>query len=353
LTSFGGAERVLAQLHTLYPDAPIYASVFDRSRLPPQTASWDLRGTGLQRLPGVSHYSRALLPLMPAAFARLDLRGYDVVITASSAFSKNVRPDAGAPNLCYCHTPPRYLWDLRDSYTPGLSGRLASPLIRWLRARDSAAAARVTRFIANSRNVAERIRRNYNRDSTVIYPPVEVERISPNGLPADDFYLVVSRLVGYKRVDLAVQACNRLGRRLIVVGTGPEAARLRSLAGPTVQFAGALPDAEIAGLYARCKAFLFPGLEDFGIAPVEAQAAGRPVVAFAQGGARETVLDGATGLLFTEQTVDSLADAMLRLDAAPMAPLACRTNAERFSAEKFRTQMAAAVTGAYSSGSTL
>lgn len=334
---------MLTQLHALYPDAPIYASVFDRSRLPRHTDEWDIRGTMLQRLPGVRRYSRALLPLMPAAFARLDLSACDVVLTTSSAFSKNVRPRAGVPNICYCFTPPRYLWDLRESYTPGAAGKLALPLVRWLRHRDRLAADRVTRFIAISNTVAERVRRTYARDCTVIYPPVEVDRIAPNGLPPEDFYLVVSRLVSYKRVDLAVEACNRLGRRLVVVGGGPELPRLRRLAGPTIEFRGILDDAEVAQLYARCRAFLFPGLEDFGIAPLEAQAAGRPVLAFGDGGATETVLDGVTGLWFRAQTVDALVDAMERLDSQSIAAAACVANARRFGAAEFRGRMREAI----------
>jgi glycosyltransferase involved in cell wall biosynthesis len=335
----------------MYPDAPIYASVFDRRRLPRHTDSWDLRGTLLQRLPGVRRYSRALLPLMPAAFAHLDLRAYDLIITTSSAFSKNVSPRAGVANLCYCFTPPRYLWDLHQAYAPGLRGRLAAPLVRWLRARDRKAATRVSRFVAISNTVATRIERTYERDCTVVYPPVEVERIRPNGLPPEDFFLVVSRLVSYKRVDLAVAACARLGRPLVVVGDGPERRRLERLAGPQTRFTGVLPDAEVAELFARCRALLFPGLEDFGIAPVEAQAAGRPVIAFGNGGATETVLDGETGLFFGEQSPEALASAILRLDTWSADPAACRRNAERFSADRFRTEMAAAVCEAHSSGS--
>jgi glycosyltransferase involved in cell wall biosynthesis len=208
---------------------------------------------------------------------------------------------------------------------------------------DRVSSDRVDHFVANSREVAGRIRRHYRRDSEVIYPPVDTGAIRPNGRPAEDFYLVVSRLVGYKRVDLAVQAATRLGRRLVVVGRGPELKRLRALAGPTVELRGWVDDAEVASLYARCRGFLFPGLEDFGIAPVEVQAAGRPVVAYARGGALETVVDGVTGVLFEEQTVESLAGAILRLEAMETDPAACRRNAERFGAPEFRRRMHAAI----------
>lgn len=294
----------------------------------------------LQRFPGVSAYSRVLLPLMPAAFERFDLSGFDAVISVSTAFSKNVCVEDGAVTLCYCNTPPRYLWDLWDEYRRRIpASRVLSPLVEWLRAKDLAAAARVDQFVGNSDNVAGRIRRHYGRESVVIYPPVDTDRVLGDGQPPDDFYLVVTRLVGYKRVDLAIEACNRLKRRLVVVGTGNQFEHLRRLAGPTVTFAGALPDADVAKLYARAKAFLFPGFEDFGITPVEAQAAGRPVVAFGKGGALETVVGGVTGVFFHEQSVDAVVDAMKQLDHLDIDPRACRANAERFDSSIFRQQI--------------
>lgn len=323
----------------------MYTSVYDPRKLPAEFATWDIRPTALQRLPGVRAYSRALLPIMPWAFRRLDLAAFDVVITTSSAFSKSVMRPAGAVNLCYCHTPPRYLWDLSDEYLgAGAASRALDPLVRWLRQRDIDAAADVDHFIANSENVARRIRHAYGRDATIIYPPVDTHRVRPNGRPSEDFYLVVSRLVPYKRIDLAIEACNRLHRRLIIVGAGPALTRLRALAGTTVEFAGALPDDDVADLYSRCRAFLFPAHEDFGISAVEAQAAGRPVVAFAAGGALETVRDGVTGVHFAEQTVDAVVDAIERLERLDVDTLLCRANAERFDASVFRDRIASLVT---------
>ena len=339
LTSFGGAERVLHHLRLLYPSAPIFTSVFEPARLPVELRTWDVRSTFLQRFPLVRYYSRLLLPLMPAAFDQLDLRDYDVVITASSAFSKNVRVASGARNVCYCHTPPRYLWDLTDQYLSITARTVAGPTLRWLREADRRASQRVDEFVANSSTVAERIRRAYGREARVIFPPVDTDRIQPNGRPAEDFYLVVSRFVPYKRVDLAVAACTRLGRKLVVVGTGPETARLRAAAGPTVSFTGALTDEAVADLYARCRAFVFPGFEDFGIAPVEAQAAGRPVIAFGAGGATETVVDGQTGVFFHEQTVDALVRAIEQLENTEFDPAVCRANAMRFDATIFRERI--------------
>jgi len=328
----------------LYPAAPIFTSVFEPSRLPLEMRAWDVRPTALQRLPLVRHYSRALLPLMPRAFDRLNVRDYDVVITVSSAFSKNVRTEVGARNLCYCLTPPRYLWDLASQYLGGATRTLASPAIAWLRAADRRAADRVNDFLAISETVADRVHRAYGRTASIVFPPVDTDRVRPNDRPAEDFYLVVSRLVAYKRIDLAIDACNRLGRKLVVVGVGPERGRLERRAGPTIRFTGALSDAEIADLYARCRGFVFPGLEDFGITPVEAQAAGRPVISFGQGGAAETVVDGMTGIHFHVQSVDALADAIERSERIDFDPARCRENAMRFDSAVFRERMDAAVT---------
>lgn len=340
LNSFGGAERVLIQLHRMFPEAPIFTSVYDPTGLPPEMQGWDVRPSFLQRIPFAKRRHQWLLPLMPLAFEQFDLREYDLVLTTSSACAKGVITRPETLNICFCHTPTRYLWDLYHDY---VGGRRAAPLIapvaHWLRMWDRLAADRVDHFVANSRQTAARIARHYRRESEVVHPPVDVERFAPDGREPDDFYLVVSRLVEYKRIDLAVEACNRLGRRLVVVGDGPGMAGLRRLAGPTVEFRGKLPDAEVAALYARCRAFLFPGHEDFGIAPVEVQAAGRPVVAYGRGGAEETVIDGATGVLFDEQSVESLCAAMLRLEQGRFVPADCRRNAERFASEHFRRRM--------------
>jgi glycosyltransferase involved in cell wall biosynthesis len=337
LNSFGGAERVLIELHRMFPEAPIYTSVYDPAGLPPEMQGWDVRPSFLQRIPFARRRHQWLLPLMPLAFEQFDLSEYDLVITTSSACAKGVLTRPDTLNLCFCHTPTRYLWDLYHEYVRGhRAAPLIAPVAHWLRMWDRLAADRVDHFVANSRETAARIARHYRRESEVIHPPVEVDRFQPTGREPEDFYLVVSRLVAYKRIDLAIEACNRLGRRLMVVGEGPELPALRRLAGPTVEFRGRLPDAEVAELYARCRAFLFPGREDFGIAPVEVQAAGRPVVAFGRGGAVETVIDGRTGVLFDEQSADALGAAVLRFEQLAFRPEECRRNAERFSREKFR-----------------
>jgi glycosyltransferase involved in cell wall biosynthesis len=344
MSNVGGGGRVLSELHAMYPEAPIYTTISDPLALPEEMRSWDIRPSFLQRVPFARKRYQAFLPLMPLAFEQFDLREYDLVISTSSACAKGVITLPGTLHLCYCYTPCRYLWDLYHDYTRGKRSRpLIAPVAHWLRMWDRLSADRVDHFIAISQEVAGRIRRHYRRDSEVIYPPVDVDRVRPNGKPAEDFYLVVSRLVDYKRVDLAVDAANRLGRRLIVVGEGPARRRLEALAGPTVEFRGHLPDCEVADLMARCRAFLFPGWEDFGIAPVEAQAAGRPVLAYARGGALETVVEGVTGVLFDEQTVNSLVEAILRFESISCDPELCRDNAERFDAREFPRRIRAAV----------
>lgn len=345
LDTFGGGERVLAHLHAMYPEAPVFTTVHRPEVLPEELQGLDVRTSFIQRIPVVRRRHATYLPLMPLAFEQFDFSGYDVVVSLSSACAKGVITPPGTASVCYCHTPCRYIWDLYHEYAAGLSlpaRAVFAPLAHALRIWDRAASDRVDHFVANSHEVAGRIRKHYRRDSEVIHPPVDVERFTPRAEP-DDFYLVASRLVGYKRVDLAVRAATRLGRRLVVVGFGPETARLRAMAGPTVEFRGRVSDAEVAGLLARCRALLFPGLEDFGITPVECQAAGRPVIAYGRGGILDTVADGVTGLFFEEQSEEALVEAILAFEARTWDPALCRRNAERFGADEFRRRMRATV----------
>jgi glycosyltransferase involved in cell wall biosynthesis len=310
----------------------------------------------VQRLPAVNTRYRYYLPLFPTAVESFDLRGYDLVLSSSHCVAKGARPGPGVPHVSYCFTPMRYVWDLYDEYFGGRAGRLtrlvmpavAARLRRW----DRESSARVDRFVAISRHVAARIDRCYGRVAEVIYPPVDVRRFEVAAGGDDGFYLIVSALAPYKRLDLAVQAAGILGRRLLVVGWGPEERRLRALAGPGIEFLGRRSDEEIAELYRRCRAVLFPGLEDFGIVPLEAMAAGRPTIAFAAGGALETVIapGGArppTGLFFHAQTVDALADAMRRLEGGAVAfdPKALRARAEEFDRTRFKQRMASFLDG--------
>ena len=353
LTGMRGGERCLEVFGELFPDADLFTLLHVPGSVAPVIERRRVITSFLQSIPGVERRYRLCLPLFPAAIRSFDLAGYDLILSSSHAVAKSVRVPRGALHVCYCFTPMRYVWDLYDDYFGARAGFVARtampPLAAALRRWDRRTAAGVHHFIAISRFVADRIRRCYARHAEVIYPPVDVSRFRLGGAP-DDFYLVVSALAPYKRVDLAVEAANRLGRRLLVVGTGPEARRLRARAGPTVELLGWRDDAEVAELYARCRALLFPSVEDFGITPLEAMAAGRPVVALGQGGALETVIppggaEPATGLFFAEQTVDALATAIRRLESEPeaFAPKALRRRAEGFDRPIFKDRIAQAL----------
>jgi glycosyltransferase involved in cell wall biosynthesis len=344
LNQYGGAERVLEHLHDMYPTAPIYTSIYAASQLPAHYRRMDIRTTFMQRLPGVHRHHQKYLLGYPFAFESLDLAAYDLVLSNSSAWCKGVLTPPETLHVCYCLTPMRWAWaygDYVERERLGAGLRRVLPLVmHYLRIWDVASAQRVDRFLAISRAVAERIRKYYGREAEVIYPPVEVERFTPRAA-AEDFYLIVSRLVPYKRVDLAVQAFNTLGWPLKIVGDGRDRAALQARARANVEFLGRLPDAAVCDLMARCRAFLFPGHEDFGIAPVEAQAAGRPVVAYAAGGALDTVIDGTTGVLFREQSAPALAAAAQRCADLAWDAAAIRTHAEGFGATSFRAKLGA------------
>jgi glycosyltransferase involved in cell wall biosynthesis len=344
LNQYGGAERVLEHLHAMYPAAPIYTSMYAPELMPPQYRRMDIRTTFMQRLPGVHRHHQPYLLAYPFAFESLSLGEYDVVLSNSSAWCKGVLTPPETLHICYCLTPMRWAWSYREYVERERIGpalRRVLPLaMHYLRLWDVASAQRVDRFLAISQAVAARIRKYYGREAEVIYPPVDVDRFTPRAEP-EDFYLVVSRLIPYKRVDLAVQAFNALGWPLKVVGDGRDRAALQARARPNVEFLGRLPDAAVCDLMARCRAFLFPGLEDFGIAPVEAQAAGRPVVAYAGGGALDTVVDGVTGVHFAPQTAAALADAVRRSADVPWDPATIRAHAERYSAASFRRRLGA------------
>ncbi len=343
-----GAERVVLEMHECLPDAPIHTLLFDPDRMGPPWPDLDVRPSWLQRLPGALRLYRKLYLLMPLAVESMSLGPCDVVLSSSSAWVKNIRPPGGALHICYCYTPARFLWHWNREYVSSLG--LPFPL-NWLvrlsllplRGWDWRGSGRVHAFIAISRAVQQRIRRYYNRESAVIYPPVDTERFRPDASPPGDYFLVVSTLNPYKRVDLAVEACNRLGLQLKVAGDGAQFEELAKLAGPTVEMLGKVSEEDLPGLYAGCRAFLMPQEEDFGIAPLEAQAAGRPVIAYAAGGALETIVDGVTGAYFAEQTPDSLCRALRGFETADLSPAACRDNALRFSRERFARELRATV----------
>jgi glycosyltransferase involved in cell wall biosynthesis len=350
LNQRGGAEDVLEALVGLYPDSPIFTSIYARDLMPAVYRDWDIRAQWVDRLPGIHSHHQPYLPLYPLGWGGLDLSDYDVVLSNKSGFCHGVWYGDDTLHICYCLAPTRYLWQL-DSYIAreglGRAARLGlRPLVAALKRWDYAAAQRVHHFIAISSEIRQRIKTFYNRDSTVIYPPVDTSRFQPSAT-VEDYYLVVSRLVPYKRIDLAVQAATRLGVPLKIGGKGRDLERLQAMAGPTVEFLGYVSDEQLTDLMARCKAFLFPGLEDFGITPVQAQAAGRPVIAFAGGGALDTVIPGRTGELFQEMTVESLMNVMQPFDASAYDPATVRVHAEQFDTQVFNRQVAGYVEQAW------
>jgi glycosyltransferase involved in cell wall biosynthesis len=341
LNQLGGAEDVLETLVRMFPHAPIHTSMYWRAGMPSAYQSWDIRTTWMDRLPGIYRRHQPYLPLYALAFAQLDLSGYDVVLSNKSGFCHGVQTGKSL-HVCYCLAPTRYVWDL-DEYAarealPRVIKAALRPLIALLRRWDYQAAQRVDRFVAISREIQDRIRRYYGRESVIIYPPVETERFQPASTH-DDYYLIVSRLIPYKRIDLAVRAFTQLGLPLVVVGSGRDREALEELAGPTVTFQGRVPDEELPDLFARCKAYVLPGTEDFCISPVQAQAAGRPVIAFGAGGALDTVVAGKTGMFFHDASPEGLAAAVRGFDPDVLDPHACRANAERFAAGVFEEKL--------------
>lgn len=317
LNQYGGAERVLEHLHRLFPRAPIYTSMFDPRVFPTEYQSWDIRTSFLQRVPMSRSHHQLMLFLYPMAFETFDFADYDLVLSLSSGFSHGVRVDPPGKHVSYCLSPPRFLWTFDNYVRLEGVGRLTRLGLRatvpFLKRWDYVASKRVGTFVAISQVIQERIRRCYGRPSALIYPAIEVDTF-PTSDDVDDYFLVVSRLIPYKRIDLAIEACNRLKLPLKIVGTGRSRAALERLAGPTVEFLGKVDDVTLRQMYARCRALIFPGEEDLGLTPIETQAAGRPVVALGQGGTTETIIEGETGVFFPEQSVDSLVAALQRFD---------------------------------------
>ncbi len=341
LMQMGGAEKVVETLHGMYPDAPIYTSAFDPGAMPKHYREWDIRTSFIQRLILKKYSHRMVLMLYPTAFESFDLSGYDLVISSSSAFAKGVITQPHTTHVCYTHAPMRYAWATQsymEKERVSLVARgLLAPGLHYLRTWDAIAATRVDRYIANSSAVAKRIRKFYRREAEVVHPPVDTGRfqIMPHQKRGDDYALIATRLVPYKRVDLAVKAFTKMGKRLKVAGDGRQIKALRDMAGPTIEFLGYVPDAELPALIANARLFLMPGEEDFGIAPVEANACGVPVVAYAAGGALDVQVEGKTGFLFHQPTPESLCDAVERAWDVDWDPETIRANAMRFDTPTF------------------
>lgn len=341
LNQYGGAERVLEAAHALFPDAPVYTSMYDPDAMPRAYRSWDIRVSFMNRLPLVYRRHQLFLPLYRYAFESFDLSEYDAILSITSAFAHGVNKASHARHICYCLTPARFLWqydDYVENEAVNNTARVFLPsLISSLREWDRRAAAQVDEFIAISHKVQQRIRQWYGRDACLIYPPVDVSsfQIAP---PKDvgDYFLIISRLIPYKRIDLAVDAFTRAGLPLLIAGDGRDRQRLEARAGANVKFLGRVSDRERLDLMARCRAFVFPGEEDFGITPLEANAAGRPVIAYAGGGALDTVIEGMNGVLFREPSAEALAECLRSFDASNFDPGQIRRHAEQFDTSVFQ-----------------
>ncbi|MGO9391965.1 glycosyltransferase [Rhodoblastus sp.] len=342
LVGMRGGEKVVENLCRLFPEADIFTHVYAPDRVSEEIRRHRVIPSFINALPRAKTMYQRYLPLMPLALEQFDLRGYDLILSSESGPAKGVLAPPGALHVCYCHSPMRYVWNMYHDYRER-SGALTKALMpaaaHYIRNWDALSSMRVDHFIANSFTVRDRIQRYYRRDAQVIHPPVDVEAFEVVPEEVSDYFLMVGELVPYKRSELAIEAFNRMGLPLVVIGGGERLDAMRALAGPTVKILGAQPFAVLRRHYARCQALIFPGEEDFGIVPVEAQASGRPVIAYGRGGATETVCDGQSGLLFHEQSVEDLIAAVQRFKTMTFDPLRIAKGARRFSADRFQSAM--------------
>ena len=343
LVAMRGGEKVIEALCKKYPDADIFTHVYDASSVSKLISNHKISTSFISRLPRAAKLYRSYLPLMPLALEQLDLRGYDLIISSESGPAKGIIPPANACHICYCHSPMRYIWNMFHDYRERsgvITRMMMPPLSHYMRNWDAVSSMRVHHFAANSRTVANRLKTYYQRDAEVIFPPVDTKAFHAVGAAEiGNYYLMVGELVGYKRPDLAVEAFNRMGKNLVIIGGGEMLQSIRKIAGPTVTVMGSRPFDDLKHHYARCKALIFPGEEDFGIVPVEAMASGRPVIAYGRGGATETVLDEQTGLFFEEQSVDAIIDAVERLEGVEIDPDAIVAHASSFGEDVFSDRM--------------
>lgn len=344
MNQIGGAEDVLDTLVDLFPDAPIYTSLYAPDRMPAHWQKWDIRTNFIDKLPFSHRKQQLYFPLYPFSFEQHDLRGYDLVISNKSGFCHGIITGPETVHICYCLTPTRYVWRYHQYAEQEQLGRLTRlmllPFLTQLRQWDRLAADRVDHFVAISQEVRRRIEKVYRRESAIIYPPVDTSRFAPCSKDeVEDYYLLVGRLVPYRRIDILIEAFNKLKRPLRIAGSGRDRARLEAMAGPTIKFLGYVPDEELPQLLAQCQAFMFPGEEDFGIAPLQAMASGRPVIAYAAGGALETVLPNKTGILFKQQTVADIIEAIEMCEAQTWDSEFIQTHAKQFDTALFKQQI--------------
>jgi len=350
LTQMGGAEQVVKIFREIYPDAPIYTSIYVPSSVCSSFQTADIRTSFMQRLPMIKKHARRYLPLYPYAFELFDLSEYDVVLSSSSSFAKGVITPPDTCHICYCYTPMRFVWDYHTYIEQEPISRLTKLclpyVIHRLRRWDEITANRVDHFIAISGEIRRRIRKYYRRDAIIIHPPVHTEKFKVSNND-EGYFLILSRLLPYKRIDIAIEAFNYLRLPLKIMGTGRDLPRLQKMAGPTIEFLGRLPDEEMHRCLQGCRALVFPGLEDFGLAPIEAMACGKPVIAYAGGGALETVREGVTGCFFYEQNPDSLIGALASFDPDKFDPWNIRRHAELFDVSVFKEQIQRFIREAY------
>lgn len=334
----GGAERVVEEIYGMFPKASLFAALALQECMPSRLREVPVHTSWMQKLPKIKEYFRLYFLLYPLAMGALPLSEYDLVLSSCFAYAKGVRARQDAIHICYCHTPARWIWNYENYSGRASFGRLQRALlpamIRGLRVWDEGAARQPDHFVANSRTVADRIRRVYQRPAEVIHPPIDVERFHPCK-EREDYYIILSRLVSYKRIDLAVKACTQRRKRLLVIGDGPDRTALEAIAGPSVEFLGRAADKVVEYHVSRCRALLFPGEEDFGMAPLEVAAAGRPTIAYRAGGALETIVENSTGLFFDQQTPEALGDAIETFERQEWSPLVLRHHAKAFGVPVF------------------
>lgn len=343
LTNMGGAEQCVINLHKCFPDAPIYTTFYDQDNMDPIFKEMNIITSSLQKKKNKKYNHKKYYPFMPLAFEEFDLNDYDLVISSSSSCAKGVITNPGSIHICYCHTPMRYAWEKRDEYIAGMGNlkkKLVKILLHYMRIWDTVSSNGVDYFIANSNEVKNRIKKHYKREALVINPPVRCNLFNISDT-TKDYYLVLSRLVTYKRFDLAVEACKELNKNLIVIGEGPEKENLEKLAEgyKNIAFLGRQPDEAVKKYMSEAKALLYPGEEDFGIVPVEAEACGVPVIAYGKGGVLDSVIDGKTGVFFDEQTVENLKDAILKCETMTFDKKEIREHAMQFNEEEFRRKI--------------
>jgi glycosyltransferase involved in cell wall biosynthesis len=354
LINKGGAERCLEVLLEIYPKADIYTLVCDKDNFKAELSGRRVYTSFLQKIPGIRSSYRKFLPLFPTAIEQFDLRDYDLVVSFSHCVAKGVITTKDTCHICYCSTPVRYAWEFYYDYFKSTSGeglswlgrKLAPFVMNYIKMWDILSLNRVDYFISVADNITQKIEKYYRRDSKVVYPPVNTEYFVPTG-EVGNYYLVVSRQVSYKRVDLAIKAFNELNLPLTVVGTGPENRKLKKIANKNIKFMGRLSDEELKKLYAGCKALIFPGEEDFGIVPLEVQSAGRPVIAYGKGGVLETVVNGVTGIYFNEQTKESIIEAVKKFDDKKFNSADIRRHALGFSRNIFKTKIESLINEMY------